>query len=486
MPVEYEPVIGLEVHAQLATQSKIFCGCSAKFGATPNTHGCPVCLGMPGSLPVLNRRAVDLAVRISLSVGCAIQPRSRFLRKNYFYPDLPKGYQVSQYQSQDEMPLATGGGVEIEGEGTRKAIRLIRIHMEEDAGKLIHDEAFVGKDESLFDVNRCGVPLIEIVSEPDLASPEEAYLYLTKLRQILVYTGVSEGHMEAGNIRIDANVSVRPKGTTGLGTKVEIKNMNSLRNTQRALEVEIARQVEILEGGGRVAQETLLFDAEAGVVVPMRSKEESQDYRYFPEPDLVPIEVDAAWIERVRGEIPELPEAKRARLVQAYGLPPGTAEVLALDRAVADYFEAAVKAGADARQTANWVTGDVLRALNIRQVGISDFPVKADQLAEMIRLMDAGTISGKIAKTVFEEMVKTGKDARKIVEEQGLTQISDAGALEATVEQVIAAHPQETERYRNGEQKLLAFFVGQVMKATRGKANPGMVNQLLKEKLAGK
>ena len=486
MSVEYEPVIGLEVHAQLATKSKIFCGCSAAFGAAPNTHGCPVCLGMPGALPVLNRRAVDLAMRIALSVGCAVQPRSRFLRKNYFYPDLPKGYQISQYQSQDEMPLATGGGVEIERDGVRKTIRLVRIHMEEDAGKQIHDEAFVARDESLFDVNRCGVPLIEVVSEPDLASPEEAYLFVTKLRQILVYTEVSAGNMEEGNVRIDANVSVRPRGTRALGTKVEIKNLNSFRHTQRALEVEIARQVEVLEGGGRVEQETLLFDAEAGVVSPMRSKEESHDYRYFPEPDLVPIEVDAAWIERVRAEIPELPEAKRERLVRSYGIPLNAAEVLTLDRGVADYFEAVVKAGADARQAANWVTGDVLRELNARQAGIADFPVRAGQLAEMIRLVEAGTISGKIARTVFEEMAKTGKDARKIVSERGLTQISDAGALGASVEQVIAAHPKEAERYRGGEQKLLAFFVGQVMKATRGKANPGMVNEMLKERLAGR
>ncbi len=483
MPVEYETVIGLEVHAQLATKTKIFCGCSSGFGAEPNTHGCPVCLGMPGALPVMNRSVHQLAIRVALAVGSQIQDKSRFLRKNYFYPDLPKGYQISQFQSQDEMPLAVGGGITIEIGEREKEIRLVRIHMEEDAGKLIHDETFVAEDESLFDVNRCGVPLVEIVSEPDISSSEEAYLYLTKLRQILVYTGGSEGNMEEGNIRIDANVSMRPRGAKKLGTKTEIKNMNSFRNTQRALEAESARQIEILAGGGQIQQDTLQFDAETERVVPMRTKEASHDYRYFPEPDLVAMEVDGAWVEKARAQIPELPDAKRARFVLEYGIPQSTAEVLTFGREVADYFEAVVDADADARQASNWVTGDVLRELRARGIGMADFQVRAGQLAEMIRMIGAGTISGKIAKTVFQEMVESGKAPGKIVEERGLIQISDEGALVAVVDRIVAAQPREVERYRGGEQKLLTFFVGQVMKETKGKANPKLVNQLLTERL---
>ena len=481
--MDYESVIGLEVHAQLATKSKIFCGCTTEFGGEPNTHGCPVCLGMPGVLPVLNRKVVDYALRMALAVGSEIQPRSRFLRKNYFYPDLPKGYQISQYQSETEPPLAIGGGIEIAVNGTEKTIRLRRIHMEEDAGKSVHDEAYVRENESLVDVNRCGVPLLEIVTEPDIRSPEEAYLYLTKLRQILIYLGICEGNMEEGNVRIDTNISVRPEGSSELGTLAEIKNMNSFRNVLRALEYERERQISLLEDGEHVAHETLQWDPERNVTSPMRSKEDSDDYRYFPEPDLVPVEVDQAWIEEVRTQIPELPEEKRARFVREYGLREYDAEVLATSRDVADYYERCVAEGADPRQASNWVMGDVLRELGERDIEIRAFRVEAGQLAAMIRLIEDGTISGKIAKAVFEEMANTGEDPKTIVEQKGLVQITDEGAISGVVEEILAEHPEEIERYRSGQKKLLGFFVGQVMRATKGKANPKTVNELLRQRL---
>ena len=475
----YEPVIGLEVHAQLATATKIFCGCSAEFGGAPNTHVCPVCLALPGALPVLNQNVVDLALRIALAAGCTIQPRSRFLRKNYFYPDLPKGYQISQFQSHEEMPLATGGGIDIPtaGGGT-KTVPLTRIHMEEDAGKSIH-----APGESLVDVNRCGVPLIEIVSEPELATPEEAFHYLTGLHQLLVYTGVSEGDMEKGHMRIDANVSIRPVGESELGTKVEIKNVNSFRNCQRAIEAEIQRQIDLTETGGEIEQATMLYDPDRHALRAMRTKEESDDYRYFPDPDLVPVVVDGAWVARVQGQIPELPDAKRARFATSYDVSADQIEVLTADRAIADYFEATVAAGAQSRQAANWIQGDVLRVLNDRKIAIVDVRVSPRHLAELIALIDEGTISTPIARTAFGDMVETGDDPASIVAQKGLAQISDTDELDGVIDQIIADNPAEVARFKEGDKRLMGFFMGQLMKATRGQANPRKASQLLMAKL---
>ena len=475
----YEPVIGLEVHAQLATATKIFCGCNAEFGGAPNTHVCPVCLALPGALPVLNQNVVDLALRIALAAGCTIQPRSRFLRKNYFYPDLPKGYQISQFQSHEEMPLATGGGIDIPtaGGGT-KTVPLTRIHMEEDAGKSIH-----APGESLVDVNRCGVPLIEIVSEPELATPEEAFHYLTGLHQLLVYTGVSEGDMEKGHMRIDANVSIRPVGEPELGTKVEIKNVNSFRNCQRAIEAEIQRQIDLTETGGEIEQATMLYDPDRHALRAMRTKEESDDYRYFPDPDLVPVVVDGAWVERVQGQIPELPDAKRARFATSYDVSADQIEVLTADRDIADYFEATVAAGAQSRQAANWIQGDVLRVLNDRKIAIADLRVSPRHLAELIALIDEGTISTPIARTAFGDMVETGDDPASIVAQKGLAQISDTDELDGVIDQIIADNPAEVARFKEGDKRLMGFFMGQLMKATRGQANPRKASQLLMAKL---
>jgi aspartyl-tRNA(Asn)/glutamyl-tRNA(Gln) amidotransferase subunit B len=478
--MDYEAVIGLEVHAELLTQSKVFCGCSAKFGAPPNQNTCPVCLGMPGALPVLNRRAVAFAIRAGLAARCTIANSSRWARKNYFYPDLPKGYQISQY----ELPLCLGGTIDIETTAGPKSVRLTRIHMEEDTGKNIHD---AHGDASLVDFNRCGVPLLEIVSEPDMHSAEEAGAYLRKLRTILQYLEICDGNMEEGSFRCDANVSIRPRGTSALGTKVEIKNMNSFRNVERAIEFELKRQAQALDEGGRLVQETRLWDPDREVTRSMRSKEFAHDYRYFPEPDLLPLLVSDAWIDEVRRGLPELPDARRARFVREYGLPAYDADVLTMRKDIADYYEEAVRNHRNPKALSNWVMGDILRIIKERKLDnalvIHDWPVPPERLAAMVELIDSGEISGKIAKAVFEEMVNTGKTPVQIVDEQGLKQISDEGPIVAAVEQVIAANPDKVAEYRGGKDKLFGFFVGQVMKATQGKANPQKLNELLRAKL---
>ncbi len=480
----FEPVIGLEVHAQLLTRTKAFCGCSARFGDEPNTNVCPVCLGMPGSLPVLNLNLVEFILRMGLAAGCRIAPRSVFARKNYFYPDLPKGYQISQH---DE-PICSGGGIDIDlPDGGRKRIPLARIHMEEDAGKSIHDKG----EGTLVDLNRCGVPLIEIVSEPAIGSPREASLYLSRIRQLVTYLGICDGNMEEGSLRCDANVSVRPRGSSALGTKTEVKNMNSFRHVERALEFEIDRQVRLLREGGRVVQETLLWDAEKNVAVPMRSKEEAHDYRYFPDPDLAAVVVDDAWIASVRGSLPELPEARRDRFVAALGLPGYDADVLTAEKAVADYFESALGAlegggglrPGSAKIVSNWVMTDVLRIAASRKAALEEFPVPPGRLAGMIGLITDGTISGKIAKEVFEEMAATGEDARAIVERKGLLQVSDAGAIERAVDAVMASNGPQVQKYLAGNEKLFGFFVGETMKVMKGKGNPKIVNDVLRRKL---
>jgi aspartyl-tRNA(Asn)/glutamyl-tRNA(Gln) amidotransferase subunit B len=482
----YEPVIGLEVHAQLRTATKAFCGCPTRFGDDPNTNVCPVCLGLPGTLPVLNRNLVEYILRMGLATGCTIAPRSTFARKNYFYPDLPKGYQISQYED----PICAGGAVEIDLEdGTRKRIGITRIHMEEDAGKSIHDLDV----DTLVDVNRCGVPLIEIVSEPDLRSPREAALYMAKIRQIVTYLGICDGNMEEGSLRCDANVSVRRRGEEKFGTKTEVKNMNSFRYVERALEYEIDRQIRLIEDGGRVVQETLLWDANQNVAVPMRSKEEAHDYRYFPEPDLVPVAVDDAWRARVQGALPEFPTVRRDRFVSSLGLPRYDADVLTAEKPLADYFEETLRsltaasgqpAGESAKAASNWVMTDVLRVMGERKIGIDGFPVLPERLAGMIRLIQDGTISGKIAKDVFAEMLDHPGDPAAIVRAKGWTQVSDTGAIAEAVEGVVAANEAQVQKYRGGNEKVLGFFVGEVMKRMKGKANPGVVNALLKKRLA--
>lgn len=479
--MEYEAVIGLEVHAQLLTHSKVFCRCSAAFGAESNTQTCPICTGMPGVLPVINREAVSFAIKTALTVGATIHPLNRFARKNYFYPDLPKGYQISQY----EQPLATGGKLAFEVNGQTKEIGITRIHMEEDAGKLFHGENLGDPEASFVDFNRCGVPLLEIVSEPDLRSPEEARLYLQKLRQLLRYLEVCDGNMEEGSFRCDANVSIRPVGSKELGTKAELKNMNSFRHVKHALEYEVARQQEALEAGEAIVQETRLWDPSKSITISMRSKEEAQDYRYFPEPDLVPLVVDEAWLEEVRSTLPELPDAKRARFESVYGLPAYDAGVLTATRVLADYYEAAVGAFADdPKMVSNWVMSELFGLLNRDGREIGESPVDPGDLAGLLRLMADGAISGKIAKEVFEEMYATGRDAEAIVEERGLEQISDAGELETLVAQVLSENPDAVERYRSGKTQIVGFLVGQVMKATKGQANPKIVNELLLSKLA--
>jgi len=474
--MEFEPVIGLEVHAQLLTASKIFCGCSTSFGASPNTHTCPVCLGMPGVLPVLNRKVVEFTIKMGLATNCRINRENSFARKNYFYPDLPKGYQISQYA----YPLAEDGWVEVETQEGKKRIGIIRIHMEEDAGKLIHDEHLPA---SYVDLNRTGVPLMEIVSAPDIRSAEEAAAYLRRLHEILVYLEICDGNMEEGSFRCDANVSLRPRGQEEFGIRAELKNMNSFRNVQRALEYEIKRQQYVLEAGGEVIQETRLWDDAQGVTLPMRGKEEAHDYRYFPEPDLVTVAIDDDWVEEIRRTMPELPLEKRERFLREYGIPAYDAGVLTMSRALADYYEEVVRLCGQPKLASNWVMGDILRFLNEDKRDIKDCPIPAASLAEMIRLIEEGVISGKMAKEISEEMYRTGKGPKTIIEEKGLVQITDEGALIPVIEKILADNPSQLAQYREGKDKLFGFFVGQVMKATQGKANPRLINDLLKKML---
>ena len=475
--MEFEPVIGLEVHAQLLTDTKIFCGCSTRFGAEPNSHTCPVCLGMPGVLPVLNKKVVDFLLKMAMATHCTINRESSFARKNYFYPDLPKGYQISQYAE----PPAEHGWVDIETEAGKKRIGITRIHMEEDAGKLIHDE---NSPSSYVDLNRTGVPLIEIVGDPDIRTAEEAAAYLKRLHEILVYLEICDGNMEEGSFRCDANISLRPVGQEAFGTRAELKNMNSFRNVQRGLEYEIKRQQYILESGGVVVQETRLWDDAAGVTKSMRSKEEAHDYRYFPEPDLVPVHVDDQWLEEIRNAMPELPLEKRERFISQYQIPAYDAGVLTQSRALADYFEEVARLSGQPKAAANWVMGDILRFLNDEKKSVAECPVTSANLARMITLIQDGTISGKMAKDISEAMYKTGGTPEEIIQEKGLVQITDADALAATLSEILAKNPDQVAQYRAGKDKLFGFFVGQAMKATGGKANPQMLNDLLKKMLA--
>ena len=501
--MKYEAVIGLEVHAQMLTESKIFCGCSTKFGSEPNTQTCPVCIGMPGVLPVLNKKALESAIKTGLAMNCKISPYSRFARKNYFYPDLPKGYQISQY----ELPICEHGYIEISAsggvDGAIKKSGITRIHMEEDAGKNIHEsappKADGGGNYSFVDLNRAGVPLMEIVSEPDIRSPREAVEYMKKLRTILRYLGVCDGNMEQGSLRCDANVSVRPVGQNELGVKVEIKNINSFRFVEKALDYEIRRQIKVLEDGGKIIQETRLCDSTRVITESMRGKEEAHDYRYFPEPDLVPITVEQQWIDEIKSSLPELPDIKRQRFISVYGLPKSDADFLTSEKSIADWLEEAVKLGGQPKAVSNWIMSDLLRLLNAEGKSFEECSLKPEQLVGMLKLIENGSISGKIAKTVFEEMYERSKSvyieadpgvvklkgsAEVIVKEKGLVQISDTGEIEKVVDDVIAKSFKEVERYRAGEEKLMGFFVGQVMKLTKGKANPQMVNELLKKKLS--
>lgn len=478
--MKYESVIGLEVHAQLLTQSKIFCGCSTRFGAEPNHHTCPVCAGFPGVLPVLNKKVVDFAIKAGLATHCQIAPSSRFARKNYFYPDLPKGYQISQY----ELPVCTNGYIDIDVDGKSRRIRITRIHMEEDAGKNIHD---LHGDSSLVDLNRAGVPLLEIVSEPDLRTAEEAGSYLRALRAILQYLEICDGNMEEGSFRCDANISVRPEGTEALGTKTELKNLNSFKAVEKALRYEIARHIDTLIEGGRLVQETRLWDPDREVTRSMRAKEFAHDYRYFPDPDLLPLIIDENWTTAIRNSLPELPDTRKARFIAQYALPVYDAGLLTSRKDVADFFEAAVATHSNPKAISNWIIGDLFRVVKERgldeQLYIRSWPLQARHVAELVRLIDEGKISGKIAKTVFDKLIDSGRSPTDIVKEKGLEQLSDAESIETAVQRVLEANAQQVAQYHAGNEKVFGFLVGQVMKATQGKANPQKVNELLREKL---
>jgi aspartyl-tRNA(Asn)/glutamyl-tRNA(Gln) amidotransferase subunit B len=479
--MKYEPVIGLEVHAQMLTESKIFCGCSTRFGGEPNANACPVCAGFPGVLPVLNQRAVEFAMRAGLAAHCDIVRSSRLARKNYFYPDLPKGYQISQY----ELPICVNGYIDIELAGVPKRVRLTRIHMEEDAGKNIHD---LRSDASLVDLNRAGVPLLEIVSEPDLRSAEEAVIYLKRLRALLQYLAICDGNMEEGSFRCDANVSVRPQGSDTLGTKVEIKNVNSFKAVEKAILYEIRRQSDTLAEGGKLVQETRLWDENREVTRSMRSKESAHDYRYFPDPDLLPIVINDDWLARIKASLPEFPDLRRARFMSDYKLPAYDAELLTGRKDIADYFESALAMHENAKALSNWIVGDLFRVLKERkldeQLTIGAWPIQPAQLAELVKLIEQGKISGKIAKTVFDALLDSPRSPQEVVAEKGLEQVTDMGSIEDSIDAVLAAHTKQVANYRGGNEKIFGFLVGQVMKETHGKANPQIVNELLKRKLA--
>ena len=479
--MNYEAVIGLEVHAQLLTNSKIFCGCSAKFGQSPNSATCPVCLGLPGALPVLNRSAVEFALKMILAVGGSVGKKSVFARKNYFYPDLPKGYQISQY----DKPIGIGGAIRFVDEGVAKSIELTRIHLEEDAGKSLHPEN-MSQDYTRVDVNRCGTPLIEIVSEPAIRTAREAYLYLHSLKQTVEYLGICDGNMEEGSLRCDANVSIRPTGDKKLGTKTEVKNLNSIRGVERAINFEIQRQLAVVTSGGTIVQQTLLYNDSDGKCYPMRSKEESHDYRYFPDPDLVTLTVGDEWITAIKESLPELPERRRERFVADYGLPNYDAELLAGSRQLADYFEATTRESGDAKLASNWIMTEVLARLKDQQAVIEEFPITPERLGELIKMIKSKTITGKIAKELFELMLADRRSPGAIIAEKGLAPVTDSGDLEKLIAKIITDHPDEVARYREGKTKLFAFFVGQLMKATQGKADPQTANTLLKAQLEQK
>ena len=477
---KFEPVIGLEVHVQLLTATKIFCSCSTRFGAPPNTNVCPVCLGMPGALPVLNKKAAEFATLAAMALSCRINETSIFARKNYFYPDLPKGYQISQY----DKPLAEFGSIEVPAEGGKKKIGITRVHLEEDAGKSLH-EGFADSDEkTAIDLNRTGVPLIEIVSEPDIATPDEAYEYLTRLKEIILYTGVSDCNMEEGSLRCDANVSIRPRGQKELGTKTEIKNVNSFRFIRDALEYEIERQIEVVESGGKITQETRLYNANEGKTYGMRSKEQAHDYRYFPEPDLLPLVVDEKWKAEIARALPELPEARRARMVKDYGITEYDAQVLTFSKLLADQFEQAAKAATNPKRVANLVQGELMGRLKAKGIDIEQSPISMTGIAASADLVESGTISGKMLKELYDLCFERGKDFSTVYGEEGRPQQStDTSALDRMIDEVLAASPKQLEQYRAGKKTMLGFFVGQVMKASKGQANPQLVNELLAKKL---